>query len=95
MKHIREAKDMNTMKYMKDIEVETRVRYENYGQKGRVLYTVRSETARRFQIYKNHRRRCPNSGAIVKNVRQNSPSIGRELKSYLLVFRDADWTLLR
>ena len=67
----------------KYLYLETRLRYDNYGHKGRVLYTVRSETARRFQIYKNHRRKCPNSGAIVKNVRPRPLRAGGNLMSYL------------
>ena len=53
---------------------------KNYGQKRGVLHTIRSEMVHRFQIYKNHQRRCCISGIIVLNVRLRPLSVASALK---------------
>ena len=62
---------------------------KNYGQKGGVLYIVRSEMVHRCQIYKNYRRRCSNSGGIDQNVCRISSSAAGELRSHFSSFLDA------
>ena len=47
---------------------------------GGVLYVIRSEMVHRFQIYKNHRRRCCISGIIVLNVRLRPISVASALR---------------
>ena len=53
---------------------------KNYGQKRGVLHTIRSEMVHRFQIYKNHRRRCCILGIIVLNVRLRPLSVASALR---------------
>ena len=62
---------------------------KNYGQKGGVLYIVRSEMVHRCQIYRNYRRRCFNLGGIDQNVRRSSSNVEGELSSHFSSFLDA------
>ena len=67
---------------------------KNYGQKGGVLYIVRSEMVHRCQIYKNYRRRCSNLGGIDQNVCRISSSANGELRSHFSLFLDASGGVL-
>ena len=64
-------------------------RYGNYGHEAGVLSTIRSEMAFRFQLKKNYRRRCSNSGVIVLKVRRRSLRGDGNLMSRLNSFESA------